>query len=323
MKTPTTLLLLLCSTFLVANVNPTRGGRTWMECISGTTYELNVEVNISGAPLSSDSVHIDWGDGNEQAVAMTDWTSLFSYTNYTALHFALTHTFSYGNYSIVIRAGKRLPGISNISFSDTTDFILLNEIVIDPNIGCNSSPVEAYPPPELEWNTGMNNINALYFYDVDGDSMAYSLIPIFGPSGSGYQMPDAVGGGTFTFAPNYQWNPQQAGLYTVVYLCEEYVTLQNGNTMIKGVTTTEILIDVDNVNAVAESTTPTISFYPNPATSHLQLSEAVSLVMISDVEGRIVLAENNADVVDVSGLSEGVYIIWCEGLATGRIVIAR
>lgn len=321
------LILLLLAGSLHANINPSRAGRTWIECLGGNTYMLHIDININGVPLSSDSVFVDWGDGNEQAIAMTDNDAVyFNSNNTSSVMFTSQRTYSPGNYSIVIRAGKRLSGISNIANSNTTDFILLNEIVVDPNIGCNNSPVDPTPQLELEWSSGTNNIGGFYYFDLEGDSIVLSMIG----TGPGYQMPDVVGGGTYTLvsaSQNHSWNPQIPGLYTVVILCEEYVQLMNGNYVINGVATTEVLIDVDNVEAISEFTARKISVYPNPATGILNIATTEECkVEILDVNGRVVISEqllSTDNTINISSLAEGVYCIRIDGIKSEQLVISR
>lgn len=328
MKTPFFLffLALLCCTASSANVNPTRAGCSWLECLGGNTYMLHINIHINGTPLSSDSLFLDWSDGNTVAIAMTDNDAAYTNGGVSSVLFTAQHTFSPGYYSIIVICGRRLNGIANIVNSASTDFILLNEIVVDPNTGGNSSPGDPTPQLELEWSTGTTNVGGFYYFDLEGDSIALSRTI----TGTGYQMPEAVGGGAYTFISASQfhsWNPTSPGLYTVVILCEEYYFPSAGNPVIKSVATTEILIDVDNVEAIPEFATHVISLYPNPANEWLNITTNEQGTMeITDMNGRVVLnilliPGNN--IIDVSSLAEGVYCIRVDEMRAERIVIAR
>lgn len=328
MKNPFThfLFALLCCNSLYANVNPTRAGRSWLECLGGNNYMLHIDININGIPLSSDSVIVDWGDGIYNSIAMTDNDAVYSNNGTSSIMFTAQHSYSTGNYSIIIRAGTRLFGIGNIPNSGTSDFILLNEIVVDPNIGCNNAPQDVTPQLELEWSSGITNIGGFYYFDLEGDSIVLSMTA----TGPGYQMPNTVGGGTYTFisaSQYHSWNPQVPGLYTVVILCEEYFRLPNGNTVIKGVATTEVLIDVDNVDAINEITSQEVSLYPNPALNVLNVATLKESPMeILDMNGKVVMTEqliSGNNYVDVSSLAEGVYCLRVEGMHAEQLVIAR
>lgn len=287
---------------------------------------LHIDININGIPLSSDSVILDWGDGIFNSIAMTDNDAVYTNNGTSSILFTAQHSYSPGNYSIIIHAGKRLNGIANIANSGTTDFILLNEFVVDPNIGCNNAPQDVTPQLELEWSSGTNNVGGFYYFDLEGDSIVLSMTS----TGPGYQMPSAVGGGTYTFisaSQYHSWDPQLPGLYTVVILCEEYFRFPNGNTVIKGVATTEVLIDVDNVDAINEAPSQEVSLYPNPALNVLNIATPKeSSLEILDMNGKVVMTEeliSGNNYVDVSSLAEGVYCIRVDGTHSKRLVIAR
>jgi len=64
-----------------------------------------------------------------------------------------------------------------------------------------------------------------------------------------------------------------------------------------------------NVNAVGNTAT-LIRIYPNPANSILHISSPVNVsVSLSQIDGRTVLQQNNATDLDISSLSNGMYII--------------
>ncbi len=87
----------------------------------------------------------------------------------------------------------------------------------------------------------------------------------------------------------------------------------------------------DNSVGVTPSYAPELSVYPNPASEMVFIGtvDPVSSIMISDITGKLVLAEENLTTgqVDVSGLKPGVYMVKIEttrrGIATHRLIISR
>jgi hypothetical protein len=325
----TTLLsLLIFSVSAVANVNPTRCGRIWSECTGGNNYMFHIEAHISGFPVNTDSLTIDFGNSNTLTVCELTATNIDTTPNGCVLFFDLSHVYSPGTYAIVARFGKHLPNIVNIPNSANIDFCLLCEIVVDPNIGCNKSPISDSLNLEVEWMTTQNNSVGMHVWDPDADSIAWNLIP---PTCMqlGYIAPQVAGGGTFSYsqpAETFSWNnPNLVGVYAVVFLFEEYV--QVGNQMvIAGVTTREVLIDLDNTLDLEPLLMTESQVFPNPVYTTLTVKcDQESLVQINDMNGKCVFSQivnAGATDINVAGLAEGIYLLQV-GTSFRRISVLR
>lgn len=76
-------------------------------------------------------------------------------------------------------------------------------------------------------------------------------------------------------------------------------------------------VGIDNVNEV------NVSLYPNPVADKLYISEDVLEVSVVDVNGRVVISDKNTNVVDMSALGTGVYMIRAiteNGMTTKKVV---
>lgn len=328
--TITLLLSLLCSFGLTANINPTRAGRIWTECTGGNTYAVHVEILITGYPSLNDTVFWNFGDATSTIAPFYSFTRCDTMGNVCAVYYDISHVYSPGNYVITFETGNRMLGIDNIPNSVFTRFGLYAELIVDPNIGCNSSPVSDSVNLEVEWNSGMLNVTALNVIDPEGDSIRWWMISPWNAA-TGYQFPDAPGGGTFSMSQSTQsfsWNPQSSGIYTVTFLFDEYREITPGNWMIVGVTTREVLIDVDNTAGIVSPRENSLSIFPNPVNDKVIVtttSPQIELV-IYDMTGRVVQAQllkSGENTVDVSGLAEGIYTLCGDGLISPRLMIAR
>ena len=55
-----------------------------------------------------------------------------------------------------------------------------------------------------------------------------------------------------------------------------------------------------------------ISFYPNPARSIINFEKEVADVSLLNLEGKVVLTDENIKQIDISNLAAGVYILKIE-----------
>lgn len=120
---------------------------------------------------------IDFGDGRvERLNTEADFNVTQPLGNQVAKNtFVITHTFQGpGTYTIRFREFNRNDRTLNMDNSVETPFYIETQIVIDPFIGVNSSPVLTIPPVD-NGGVGIRYIHNPGAFDPDGDSLAYEL----------------------------------------------------------------------------------------------------------------------------------------------------
>jgi hypothetical protein len=67
----------------------------------------------------------------------------------------------------------------------------------------------------------------------------------------------------------------------------------------------------DGVVQVTEVVNSSIKVYPNPTVNHIQIvsQESISTIQLVDMEGKVVMSRSAQDILDVSSLTPGQYII--------------
>ena len=118
------------------------------------------------------------------------------YNVYTAIH---TYP-GPGTYLISSSDQNRNAGVHNIPNSMNVSFYLESKIVIDSNLGENSSPVLSNVPTDQGVLGSCLYINCAA-YDSDGDSLSYELTECKGQNGNtitGYYFPETGTNGTFS-----------------------------------------------------------------------------------------------------------------------------
>lgn len=136
------------------------------------------------------------------------------------------HTFpSVGTYIISVEDPNRNAGVINIPNSIDISFYLESILMINPLVGNNSSPILLNSPIDKAV-VGIPFIHNPSAYDVDGDSLSYSLIACKGESGNniiGYQFPDASNNLSIDASGNLFWDsPTMVGEYNISILIEEW-----------------------------------------------------------------------------------------------------
>ena len=142
---------------------------------NGYTYKIEV---IEFGQKTSDILMSDelfFGDGESVALDLSTNGSLVtdglkSITKYTVEH-------SYpgpGIYTIAARFFNRTPDIKNMSNSVNTPFYVETVIILDPYLGCNSTPT-------LELIPRNQKMGSLYQFDIscidaEGDSLSYEIV---------------------------------------------------------------------------------------------------------------------------------------------------
>ncbi|HTF03720.1 MAG TPA: gliding motility-associated C-terminal domain-containing protein [Bacteroidia bacterium] len=240
-------------------------GQITLRCINSQTCQYEVTITTytnSQSPADRCELLLDWGDGVEQTINRSngsqtlcqnnagDGVVLSNYPNTKENTYIACHSYSPGTYTLNVKDPNRVTGIENIPNSVNVPFYLQTTIVVDPNIGCNSTPQLTVIPLDKACmgKCFYHNPGA---YDVEGDSLAYSIGPCLDTNGLpivGYQFPNQVGGGSMSIDPitgDLSWcTPQLAGKYNVVIYIEEWRRLMNGNRVLIGVVLRDMSIDV-------------------------------------------------------------------------------
>ncbi len=205
-----------------------RAGEITYEQISAYTYEVTVTTYTytpSAANEHRDSLFVTWGDGSSGFIKRVE--EVFLPDNYTKNTYCVRHTYpSAGVYSITMIDLNRNEGVENIFDSVNIPFSITTSLKIDPILGGNSTPILLNPPVDKA-ALGERFVHNPAAYDVDGDSLSYSLAICDGEDGKpivGYEYPeaskefkvDSVNGDLIWDAPT------KVGTYNVAMLVEEW-----------------------------------------------------------------------------------------------------
>ncbi len=174
--------LLLLSPML-AEATHIRAGEIIAELVScqGLTYRFTVVgYEDTGSDVEFGNGIIDFGDGEQVNLdtqndffdrVVVDPQKLIRKSR-----FVITHTFpAPGTYTITFREFNRNADIRNMANSVNTPFYIETQIVIDPLLACNNSPILTNPPVDgaVIGKTFIHNPGA---YDPDGDSLSYEFV---------------------------------------------------------------------------------------------------------------------------------------------------
>ena len=121
---------------------------------------------------------------------------------------------------------NRNEGVINIPNSVDVPFYVESELIINPYLGPNSSPILTYPPIDK------GCVNRIFIhnpgaFDPEGDSLAYELVQCAGDGGvpiPGYTFPNAsVSFSLDPFTGDLIWNsPVTPGEYNVAFHIKQY-----------------------------------------------------------------------------------------------------
>jgi hypothetical protein len=168
--------------FLTANsvwATHIRAGEIIAERVSVQTLTYRITVvgyTDTQSPVEFGPGFIDFGDGTEPVALNTkaDFTTVETLgPGIEKVTFVITHTYQGpGRYTIGFREENRNANTLNMDDSVNTPFYVETQIIIDPFIGINNSPVLTVPPIDR----GAVNRRFIHnpgAYDPDGDSLAY------------------------------------------------------------------------------------------------------------------------------------------------------
>ena len=214
-----------------------RAGEITFKYISGFTYEVTI-VTYSYALSQADrfELEIHWGDGSKTILLRNNGpTNQLGHLgeivglNIKRNLYTGIHTFvGASTYKIWLEDPNRNLGIQNIPNSVDVPLYIETELIINPFIGANSSPLLLLPPID-QGCVGQPFIHNPGAYDPDGDSLSFQLTTCRGAGGDyipGFTQPGANDGSTFKINPitgEIRWDkPIRQGEYNIAFLIEEW-----------------------------------------------------------------------------------------------------
>jgi hypothetical protein len=148
--------------------------------ISCSNYDYEIELTYFGEPVSNLAINgpIMFGDGTHEDFNLNDNYYYQEIAGRIIRKYKFHHTFpGPGSYKIQFRSFNRNANIVNMTNSINTPFYIETEIIIDPFLGCNTTP-------KLEnmlfyQKTGLTYNQNFSFHDNENDSISYQLsIPL-------------------------------------------------------------------------------------------------------------------------------------------------
>lgn len=303
------------------------GGDLNIRCLGGMTHEFTVTMwGINSAP--TDTLHISFGNSNSLSVSNQDAVSYLNigppYQPYIQIKWVFVYTYSGpGNYPVTVNYMNRIAGCVNIPSSNNTILALTANLSVDPNIGCNSSPVLSHNNLIELIDVSTNNTFNLGAVDPDGDSLSFLFSPCLDTAGmiAGYTYPDFLGGGILNLDPvtgDYSWNPQFQGDYSIDFTFEQWKLFPNNQRYLIGTTMREVLFRVGVFSGIQDQNTTAFSIFPNPA-SHSQdvtiniAKDGKYTLQLLTVEGKLI-ADNSSfytsgQKIILPALTSGIYFV--------------
>jgi len=220
-------LLFLMVVPVILHATHNRAGEITYRHLTGNTYEITIlTYTYSPSPANRDSLPVNWGDGTPVEYLKID-QKVFLPQNVRYNTYVGIHTYpGPGTYIISMQDPNRNAGIINMPGSVNIPFYIESQLVINPFLGANSSPVLLAPPMD---NACINFpfIHNPTAWDPDGDSLSYSLIRCKGANGDDiatYSLP--VASNSLSIDPvtgDFLWDaPTLNGEFNIAILIEEW-----------------------------------------------------------------------------------------------------
>ncbi len=220
--------VLIILSFLSVYVYATheRAGEIVYKHIGGLTYEITlITYTYSPSPADRNELEVFWGDATSDIIKRTSKINMGNEVQkniYTGRH---TYP-AMGSYIISMEDPNRNQGIINVPNSVDIPFYIESELIINPFLKYNNSPILENPPIDIGCvgKPFYHNPGAI---DLDGDSLVYSLIKCKGYNGQdipGYTMPSASNSISInSMTGDFYWDsPVLQGEYNIAILIEEY-----------------------------------------------------------------------------------------------------
>ncbi|MDA3779810.1 MAG: gliding motility-associated C-terminal domain-containing protein [Bacteroidales bacterium] len=203
-----------------------RAGEITFKQISDLTFEITITTyTYTLSAADREELEVEWGDNTFSIAPRTEKIQLPNY--YQRNKYVVNHTYpGPGMFNILVQDPNRNYGVENIPNSVNTIFSISTTLMINPEIGQNSTPILLNPPINKAalYRTFIHNPGA---FDYDGDSLSYELTPCTGLDG------DPIPGYTLPPASDYihineitgdlVWkNPIDTGKYNIAILIKEW-----------------------------------------------------------------------------------------------------
>lgn len=212
---------------MAANATHNRAGEITYRYLGTFTYEITVlTYTYTPSHANRDSLYIDWGDGSPLQTVYLD-TKVLLPDDMRRNTYVGIHTYpGPGTYTISMEDPNRNGGVVNIPNSIDVPFYIESVLVINPFMGPNNSPQLLSPPVDMACFEQPFYHNPVA-YDIDGDSLSFSLIPCKGEMGNpimNYTYPPADSILTIDpYTGELTWDsPVSNGEFNIAILIEEY-----------------------------------------------------------------------------------------------------
>lgn len=253
----------------LTNATHNRAGEITYRHLSGLTYEVTITTYTKESSTAADrcSLTISWGDNTSAVLNRINGPtnlgcgpnvgmgiSLVNANDVKMNIYRGTHTYpSAGIYVISMEDPNRNGGVSNIPGSISVPFYIQTTLIINPILGPNNS-VSLLNPPIDEACLNQSFIHNPGAFDLDGDSLAFTLVNCRGAGGVEFQT---------TYAPNlvqdpvtidpitgeFQWNvPKNLGQYNFAILISEFRKTPSGQYALISQVTRDLQITVGPCN---------------------------------------------------------------------------
>jgi gliding motility-associated-like protein len=203
-----------------------RAGEITLTRIDELTYQITITTfTYTLSQADRDRLEVQWGDNT---FSFADRVELVRLPHFYQKNTYITqHTFpGPGIYEIVVQDPNRNDGVKNIPNSVNVIFSIKTTILINSDIGDNSTPVLLNPPIDRA-AFGQIFIHNPAAYDPDGDSISYKLTICTEQDGrpiEGYTLPPASD--TLYIHPltgDLTWiTPSDSGLFNIAFDVEEW-----------------------------------------------------------------------------------------------------
>ena len=170
-----------------------RAGEITLTQLDDLTYQIQITTfTYTLSQADRDDLEVQWGDNTFSFAPRVEITRLPYF--YQKNVYITQHTFpGPGVYEIVVQDPNRNDGVKNIPNSVNVIFSIKTTILINPDLGHNSTPVLLNPPIDRA-AFGQIFIHNPAAYDPDGDSLSYKLTICTEQDGrpiEGYTLPPA------------------------------------------------------------------------------------------------------------------------------------
>jgi len=163
---------------LITPVNAThnRAGEITYTWISGYTYQVTITTfTYSPSPANRSELEISWGDNTSDILPLQNGVHIQLPDDYFKNIYIGQHTYAGpGTYELLMQDPNRNAGVVNIPNSVNTIFSIITQLVINPLLGQNSTPILLNYPID-KGAVGQIFIHNPGAYDPDGDSLSYSI----------------------------------------------------------------------------------------------------------------------------------------------------